>query len=150
MADIAYAGYFAGSHDRNYRQSLKVGDSLMTPYVGYQAAYEEVEAERHRRLNEAWAKQREKKIRPRGIRADGTLVNADGEPIMATEGSFGGFVSDGQTFTLQRGEDGRMMLSPEAMKALDEQSGNTPHHNRMLILLKPAKKNGNYKKPCEC
>lgn len=122
----------------------------MTPYVGYQAAYEEVEAERHRRLNEAWAKQREKKIRPRGIRADGTLVNADGEPIMATEGSFGGFVSDGQTFTLQRGEDGRMMLSPEAMKALDEQSGNTPHHNRMLILLKPAKKNGNYKKPCEC
>ena len=35
-------------------------------------------------------------------------------------------MSDGQTFTLQRGEDGRMILSPEAMKASDEQSGNKP------------------------
>ncbi len=117
MADIAYAGYFGGDYSDRYRQSLKVGDSLMTPYVGHQAAYEEVEAERHRRLNEAWAKQREKKMRPRGIRADGTLVNANGKPIMANEGSFGGFMSDGQRFDLQRGEDGRIMLSPEAMKA---------------------------------
>lgn len=126
MADIAYAGYFADSHSDRYRQSLKVGEPLMTPYVGYQAAYEEVEAKRHRRLNEAWAKQREKKMRPRGIRADGTLINAEGEPIIANKNSFGGFMSDGQAFTLQRGEDGRMMLSPEAMKALDEQSGNNP------------------------
>ena len=126
MADIAYAGYFAGSHTERYRKSLKVGEPLMTPYVGYQAAYEEVEDERHRRLNEAWAKQREKKMRPRGIRADGTLINAEGEPIIANKNSFGGFMSDGQTFTLQRGEDGRMMLSPEAMKALNEQSGNKP------------------------
>ena len=126
MADIAYAGYFAGSHTERYRKSLKVGEPLMTPYVGYQAAYEEVEGERHKRLNEAWAKQREKKMRPRGIRADGTLVNADGKPIMANKNSFGGFMSNGQTFTLQRGEDGRMMLSPEAMKALNEQSGNKP------------------------
>ncbi len=126
MADIAYAGYFAGSHTERYRKSLKVGEPLMTPYVGYQAAYEEVESKRHRRLNEAWAKQREKKMRPRGIRADGTLVNAAGEPIMVNEGSFGGFMANGQRFDLQRGEDGRMMLSPEAMKALDEQSGNNP------------------------
>ncbi len=118
MAGIAYAGYFADSHSERYRKSLKVGDSLMTPYVGYQAAYEEVEAKRHRRLNEAWAKRREKKMRPRGIRADGTLINAEGEPIIANKNSFGGFMSDGQTFTLQRGKDGRMMLSPEARKDL--------------------------------
>ena len=98
----------------------------MTPYVGYQASYEEVEAERHRGLNEAWAKQREKKMRPRGILADGTLVNADGKPIIANKNSFGGFMSDGQTLSLQRGEDGRMMLSPEAMKALDKELGNKP------------------------
>ena len=126
MADIAYAGYFGGDYSDRYRQSLKVGDSLMTPYVGHQAAYEEVEAERHRRLNEAWAKQREKKMRPRGIRADGTLVNAVGEPIMASEGSFGGFMANGQRFDLQEMEDGRIRLSPEAMKALNEQSGNKP------------------------
>ena len=124
MADIAYASYFAGSHSERYRKSLKVGEPLMTPYVGYQAAYEEVEAERHKRLNEAWAKQREKKMRPRGIRADGTLVSADGEPIIANKNSFGGFMSDGQTLSLQRGEDGRMMLSPEAMKALADKLGN--------------------------
>ena len=131
MADIAYAGYFAGSHSERYRKSLKVGDSLMTPYVGYQAAYEEVEAERHRGLNEAWAKQRERKMRPRGIRADGTLVNAAGEPIMASEGSFGGcFMANGQRFDLQEMEDGRIRLSPEAMKALNEQSGNKPPPQR--------------------
>ena len=28
--------------------------------------------------------------------------------------------------SLQRGEDGRMMLSPEAMKALDKEFGNKP------------------------
>ena len=126
MADIAYAGYFGGDYSDRYRQSLKVGDSLMTPYVGHQAAYEEVEAERHRRLNEAWAKQRERKMRPKGIRSDGTLVNAAGEPIMASEGSFGGFMANGQRFDLQEMEDGRIRLSPEAMKALNEQSGNKP------------------------
>ena len=70
----------------------------------------------NRAIDEGYAIQMAKK-QPRGIRADGTLVNADGEPIMATEGSFGGFVSDGQRFDLQEMEDGRIRLSPEAMKA---------------------------------
>ena len=82
-----------------------------------------MEAERHRRLNEAWAKQRAKD-KPAGILADGTLVNADGEPIMATESSFGGFMSDGQRFELQEMEDGSIRLSAEAMKASDKEFGN--------------------------
>ena len=108
-----------------WKDSLKVGDHLKVTYEGYQAGFDEWNDNRNRAINEGYAIQMAKK-QLRGIRADGTLVNAAGEPIMATEGSFGGFVSDGQTFTLQRGEDGRMMLSPKAMKALDEQSGNTP------------------------
>ena len=125
MADIAYAGYFAGSQDRNYRQSLEGEDSLITPYVGYQAAYEEVEAELYRQLNEAWVKQRER-MRLRGILADGTLVNAYGEPIMANAGSFGSFMSNGQRFDLQEMEDGSIRPFAEAMKALEEQFENTP------------------------
>ena len=53
-------------------------------------------------------------------------MNADGEPIIVSEGSFGGFTSDGQRFDLQEMEDGSVRLSPEAMKALDEQFENNP------------------------
>ena len=44
---------------------------------------------------------------------------------IAYAGSFGGFVSDGQRFDLQEMEDGRIRPSAEAMKALEEQFGNT-------------------------
>ena len=97
----------------------------MVPYAGYQAGLDEWNNERQQRLNEGFAKQRAKD-KPAGILADGTLVNADGDPIIASEGSFGGFASDGQRFDLQEMEDGSVRLSPEAMKALDEQFGNTP------------------------
>ncbi len=105
-----------------WKDSLKVGDHLMVPYEGYQAGFDEWNDDRNRAIDEGYAIQMAKK-QPRGIRADGTLVNADGEPIMATEGSFGGFVSDGQRFDLQEMEDGRIRLSPEAMKALADKLG---------------------------
>ena len=108
-----------------WKQSLKVGDHLMVPYEGYQAGFDEWNDNRNRAISEGYAIQMAKK-RPRGIRADGTLVNAAGEPIMASEGSFGGFMANGQRFDLQEMEDGRIRLSPEAMKALNEQSGNKP------------------------
>ena len=92
---------------------------------GIKPALNEWNDNRQRALNEGFAKQRAKD-KPAGILADGTLVNADGEPIIASEGSFGGFASDGQRFDLQEMEDGSVRLSPEAMKALDEQFGNTP------------------------
>ena len=51
------------------------------------------------------------------------MVNASGEPIIANENTFGGFTSDGQEHASQEMEDGRVHLSPEAMKVLDEQFG---------------------------
>lgn len=101
-------------------QSLQEGDPLLVPYEGYQAGLNEWNDNRQRALNEGFAQQRAKD-KPAGILADGALANADGEPIIAGEGSFGGFTSDGQRFALQEMENGSVRLSPEAMKALDEQ-----------------------------
>ena len=128
MAD--FRGDFTSAGEKlmilgEWGQSLKEGDPLLVPYEGYQAGFDEWNDNRQRALNEGFAKQRAKD-KPAGILADGTLVNADGEPIIASEGSFGGFASDGQRFDLQEMEDGSVRLSPEAMKALDEQFGNTP------------------------
>ena len=128
MAEVR--GDFTSEGDKimvlgEWTQSLKEGDPLLVPYEGYQAGLDEWNNERQQRLNEGFAKQRAKD-KPAGILADGTLVNADGEPIIASEGSFGGFTSDGQRFDLQEMEDGSVRLSPEAMKALDEQFENTP------------------------
>ena len=118
------------------------------PYAGYQAGLDEWNNERQQRLNEGFAKQRAKD-KPSGILADGTLVNADGEPIIASEGSFGGFASDGQRFDLQEMEDGSVRLSPEAMKALDEQFGNTPTLDpENAVDSHSPKRKGDYKKPC--
>ena len=128
MAD--FCGDFTSEGERvmvmgGWTQFLKEGDPLLVPYEGYQAGLDEWNNNRQQRLNEGFAKQRAKD-KPAGILADGTLVNADGEPIIASEGSFGGFTSDGQRFDLQEMEDGTVRLSPEAMKALDEQFGNNP------------------------
>ncbi len=128
MAEVR--GDFTSEGDKimvlgGWTQFLKEGDPLMVPYEGYQAGLDEWNNNRQRALNEGFAKQRAKD-KPAGILADGTLVNADGEPIIASEGSFGGFTVDGQEHALQEMEDGSVRLSPEAMKALDEQFGNTP------------------------
>ena len=128
MAEVR--GDFTSAGERvmvmgEWTQSLKEGDPLLVPYEGYQAGLDAWNNKRQQRLNEGFAKQRAKD-KLAGILADGTLVNADGEPIVASEGSFGGFTSDGQRFDLQEMEDGSVRLSPEAMKALDEQFGNTP------------------------
>lgn len=123
MSNIAYDWAFVENFSRDYRQSLKVGDSLLVLYDDYHAAYAEVEAKRQRNLRIGFAKQRAKN-RPVGILAEDTLVNMDGETISANAGSFGGFVVDSQTLPLQEGEDVRVRLSPESTKALDEQFGN--------------------------
>ena len=99
-------------------QTLKVGDPLLVPYAGYQAAYEALENKRHQAINEGMARKR-RKNRPAGILADGTLVNANNEPIKASAGSFGSFLNFGEKFDLQEMEDGSVRLSPEAMAVLD-------------------------------
>lgn len=111
------------------RKTLKVGDPLLTPYVGYQAGFDAWNDERNRAINEGMAKKR-RKNRPAGILADGTLVNANNEPIKASAGSFGSFVNFGEKFDLQEMEDGSVRLSPEAMASLDEGLRNkTPPQN---------------------
>ena len=57
---------------------------------------------------------------------DGTLVNANNEPIKASASSFGSFVNFGENFDLQEIEDGSVCLSPESMKDLDELFGSIP------------------------
>ena len=101
------------------RKTLKVGDPLLVPYTGYQAGFDAWNDERNRQISEGMAKKR-RKNRPAGILADGTLVNASGEPIQAGAGSFGSFVNFGENFSLQEMDDGSVRLSPEAMAALDE------------------------------
>lgn len=76
-------------------------------------------------LNVGFAKQKAKN-RTIGILADDTLVNAEGELIVASDGAFGGFVNFGQEHVLQEIENGRACLSPETMKDLDEQFGSVP------------------------
>jgi len=89
---------------------IEVGDPLLAPFVGYQAGYDKWNDERNRMLNVGFAKQRSKN-RPAGILSDGTLVNAKGQPIVAGEGSLGGFVNSvGQEVALQEMEDGSMCL----------------------------------------
>ena len=105
------------------RKTLKVGDPLLVPYVGYQAGFDAWNDERNRQINEGMARKR-RKNRPAGILADGTLVNASGEPIQAGAGSFGGFVNSDKPFALQEMEDGSVRLSPEAMAVLDEETEN--------------------------
>ena len=51
------------------RKTLKVGDSLLTPYVGYQAGFDAWNDERNRAINEGMARKR-RKNRPAGILAD--------------------------------------------------------------------------------
>ena len=104
------------------RMALKVGDPLLTPYEGYQAGFDAWNDERNRQINEGMAKKR-RKNRPAGILADGTLVNASGEPIQASAGSIGSFVNSGKPFALEETEDGHVRLSPEAMAALNAEFG---------------------------
>ena len=118
-------------------QSLKEGDPLLVPYAGYQAGLDEWNNERQQRLNEGFAQQRAKD-KPAGILADGALVNADGEPIIVSEGSFGGFASDGQRFDLQEMEDGSVRLSPEAMVVLDAEFGKQERPLRPYVVGNPA------------
>ena len=111
------------------RMALKVGDPLLTPYEGYQAGFDAWNDERNRAISEGMAKKR-RKNRPAGILADGTLVNASGEPIQASDGSIGSFVNSGKPFALEETEDGHVRLSPEAMASLDERLRNkTPPQN---------------------
>ena len=102
-------------------KTLKVGDPLLVPYAGYQAGFDAWNDERNRQINEGMAKKRWKN-HPRGILADGTLVNASGEPIQAGAGSFGSFVNFGENFSLQEMADGSVRLSPEAMAVLDKKN----------------------------
>ncbi len=119
----------SGVGDPDVRMALKVGDPLLTPYVGYQAGYDAWNDERNRAINEGMARKRWKN-RPAGILADGTLVNANYEPIQASAGSIGSFVNSGKPFALEETEDGHVRLSPEAMASLDERLRNkTPPQN---------------------
>ncbi len=117
-------------------KTLKVGDPLLVPYVGYQAGFDAWNDERNRAINEGMAKKR-RKNRPAGILADGTLVNASGEPIQAGAGSIGSFVNSGQAFALQETEDGHVRLSPEAMAILDAEFGKQERPLRPAVLGNP-------------
>ena len=119
------------------RKTLKVGDPLLVPYVGYQAGVDAWDDERNRAINEGMAKKR-RKNRPAGILADGTLVNASGEPIQASAGSFGSFVNFGEKFALQEMEDGSIRLSPEAMAVLNEEVGKQERPLKPPVLGNPA------------
>ena len=125
------------SGDPDARMALKVGDPLLTPYEGYQAGYEAWNDERNRQINEGMAKKR-RKNRPAGILADGTLVNANNEPIQAGAGSFGGLMSGGQRSALQKMDDGSIRLSPEAMAVLDDEVGKQEKPLRSPVLGNPA------------
>ena len=118
------------------RKTLKVGDPLLTPYAGYQAGFDAWNDERNRQISEGMAKKR-RKNRPAGILADGTLVNASGEPIQAGAGSFGSFVNFGENFSLQEMDDGSVRLSPEAMAVLDAEFGKQERPLRPAVLGNP-------------
>ncbi len=122
--------------DPDARRALKVGDPLLTPYVGYQAGFDAWNDERNRAINEGMAKKR-RKNRPAGILADGTLVNANNEPIQASSGSIGSFVNSGKPFALQETEDGHVRLSPEAMAILDAEFGKQERPLRPAVLGNP-------------
>ena len=64
------------------RKTLNVGDPLLAPYAGCQAGFDAWNDEWNQRINEGMAKKQRQNL-PTGILADGTLVNADGEPIIA-------------------------------------------------------------------
>ena len=117
-ADLVMGAYRAEKRMTEF----KVGDPLLTPYEGYQAGYDAYEDERNRAINEGMAEKR-RQNRPAGILADGTLVNANNEPIQAGAGSFGSFVNFGEKFALQEMNDGSVRLSPEAMAVLNEEVG---------------------------
>ena len=143
MADLGSPLYgkslMVGVHDVDDplpRKTLKVGDSLLVPYAGYQAGFDAWNDERNRRINEGMAKKR-RKNRPTGILADGTLVNANNEPIKASAGSLGSFVNFGKPFALQETEDGHVRLSPEAMAVLDEEFGKQERPLRPHVLGNP-------------
>ena len=119
------------------RMALKVDDPLLTPYEGYQAGFDAWNDERNRAINEGIAEKR-RKNRPTGILADGTLVNANNEPIQAGAGSFGSFVNFGEKFSLQEMEDGSIRLSPEAMAVLNEEVGKQEKPLKPSVLRNPA------------
>ena len=118
------------------RKTLKVGDPLLVPYAGYQAGFDAWNDERNRQINEGMARKR-RKNRPAGILADGTLVNASGEPIQAGAGSFGSFVNFGKNFSLQEMDAGSVRLSPEAMAVLDAEFGKQERPLRPAVLGNP-------------
>ena len=125
------------SGDPKVRMALKVGDPLLTPYEGYQAGYDAYEDERNRAINEGMAEKR-RQNRPAGILADGTLVNANNEPIQAGAGSFGSFLNFGEKFDLQEMNDGSIRLSPEAMAVLNEEVGKQEKPLKPSVLGNPA------------
>ena len=115
---------------------MKEGDPLLTPYVGYQAGFDAWNDKRNRAINEGMAKKR-RKNRPAGILADGTLVNANNEPVQASSRFLGSFVNFGKPFALQETEDGHVRLSPEAMAILDAEFGKQERPLRPAVLGNP-------------
>ena len=109
---------------------LEEGDSLLVPFVGYQASYDEWNDERNRNVAIGLAKLRAQS-RPAGILADGALVNANGQAIVVDKVTFENIVnSDPDGLDLRHGADGRIMLSSAAMASLDERLRNkTPPQN---------------------
>lgn len=109
---------------------LGEGDSLLVPFVGYQASYDEWNDERNRNVAIGLAKLRAQS-RPAGILADGALVNANGQAIVVDKVTFENIVnSDPDGLDLRHGTDGRIMLSSAAMVSLDERLRNkTPPQN---------------------
>ena len=107
MAEIK--GFLVSASDAHSPDDwdLEEGDSLLVPFVGYQAIYDEWNDERNRNVAIGLAK-----------------------------------------LYSQRGEEGRMMPRPKQLKTLDDSLGIIRHPNKMLILLKSAKRNGACKKPC--
>ena len=134
--DLVWGAYGTNSTDERM-EAIKEGDPLLVPYVGYQAGYDAYEDERNRAINEGMARKR-RQNRPAGILADGTLVNANNEPIQAGAGSFGSFVNFGEKFALQEMDDGSIRLSPEAMAALNEEVGKQEKPLKPSVLGNPT------------
>lgn len=105
---------------------LEEGDSLLVPFVGYQASYDEWNDERNRNVAIGLAKLRAQS-RLVGILADGALVNANGQAIVVDKVTFENIVnSDPDGLDLRHSDDGRIMLSSVAMSSLDDRLRNNP------------------------
>ena len=118
----------------NYEDELQVGDSPLTPYPGWQKAYDLWEAEHEADLEKAIAmgildparvgRSAPASSKPAGIGADGELLDQNGKPILASElpGLLGGLVGpDGRQLPLRIDEHNRIIVpSPSEFEGPSE------------------------------